>query len=64
MDLRSAQIDDIEDPPILYRRGVIIVRDPSRAALPLTPEGREWMPTVLFSGLAAVAGSVLGWFLH
>jgi hypothetical protein len=64
MDLRSSQTDEIDNPPILYRRGVIIVRDPARAALPLTPEARQWMPTILLSGLAAVAGSVLGWLLH
>ena len=64
MDLRSTSTDEIEDPPILYLRNAILVRDPARADAALSPEAREWRFTILLCGLAAVVGSALGMFTH
>ncbi len=56
--------NDMEDPPILYLRNAILVRDPARAASELTPEGRAWLYTIFLSAFAAIVGSVVGMLAH
>lgn len=55
---------ELDDPPVIYLRNAIIVRDPARAAAErtseMTPEGRAWASTIFLSIFAAIAGSVLG----
>ncbi len=54
---------DFVDPPIVYLRTGIFVRDPARADAESTPAARNWDVTLALSILAALGGCVLGLFL-
>ena len=56
--------DLLDDPPILYLRNAILVRDPERARAETSPAVREWSLTFRLIVLAAIAGSILGILLQ